>query len=134
MQKKSARRPPSPSKSPRGFRAPDHYRTEQLIEEVRKNRVLWCRAARGFYSTSARLAAYNRVADAMNRQFPDLRPWHGVEVQHHFRLLSQYQYACLTEHGPSGKPHCFTCRSDQMSFMNAELLPLTDWTKFIARL
>lgn len=136
LQSNTAERLPSSeaAKHPRGFRSPGHYRTEELIEEVRMTRVPWCRADRGFYSPAARLSAYKRVADAMNRRFPELRPWHHVEVKQHFRVLAQYQYACLKEHGPGGKPHSSTCRLAQMSFMNADLLSITDWYTFIALL
>ncbi|KAH7715307.1 hypothetical protein AAVH_17312 [Aphelenchoides avenae] len=123
------------SKRSLGLRAPADYRTEQLIEEIRKNRVLWNRDARGFYSPTARGSAYKRVAVAMNRRFPEVRPWHFEEVQHHWRLLVQYQYACMLEHGPEDKPHSFTCRQEHMSWMNSVLISWgTDWRTFIAHL
>lgn len=125
---------PPPARRPRGLRAPDQYRTNELIEEIRKNRVLWSRDARGFRSQTARTAAYKRVAAAMNRRFPDVRPWHAEEVQHHWRLLVQYQYACVSEHGQNGKPHSFTCRHDQMSFMNDALRAYNDWRSFVFRM
>ncbi|KAH7700478.1 nuclease HARBI1-like protein [Aphelenchoides avenae] len=53
----------------RGIRASDQYRTEDLVGEVRKHRVLWSREAREFHSTAARSMAYKRVADAMNAAF-----------------------------------------------------------------
>lgn len=118
----------------RGFRSANHYRPEELIEEVRKNRVLWSRTARGFYTPTARRAAYKKVANAMSRRFPELNLWHHLEVQHHFRLLVQYHYAYLTEHGPDGKPHSFTCRSEHMSFMNYDLTNLVDCRTFMDHL
>lgn len=56
-------------KRSRGIRASDQYRTEDLVGEVRKHRVLWSREAREFHSTAARSMAYKRVADAMNAAF-----------------------------------------------------------------
>jgi hypothetical protein len=130
MQNDPTNRAPSP-KRPRGLRAPSDFRTNELIDELREKRVLWCPEARGFYSSTARKAAYKSVADAMNRCFPELRPWHYEEVDGHWRLLCQYQYACLTEHGPNGKPHTFTCRFERMSFMDASLRACTNWRTFI---
>lgn len=121
-------------KRPRGLRASDQYHTDDLVEEVRKHRVLWSRDTRGFHSTTARSAAYKRVANAMNRRFPNLRPWHSEEVRHHFRILVQYQYACLFEHGNGKKPYSITCRRDLMSFLDTELLSVVDWRTFVSRL
>ncbi|KAH7712367.1 hypothetical protein AAVH_20276 [Aphelenchoides avenae] len=122
------------SKRPRGLRAPEQYRTDKLIEEVRKNRVLWCRESRGFYSKAARGAAFKRVASAMNRRFPDLRPWHEDEVESHWFLLLSYRLACLREHGPNGKPHSFTCHLERMSFVDAGLRSCSDFQTFMPRL
>lgn len=122
------------SKCPRGLRSPDQFRTDELIGEIRKHRVLWSRSARRFHSPTVRDAAYRRVAIAMNRRFPELRPWCAEEVESHWRLLVQYEYACFVEHGPDGKSHSFTCRLSQMSFMRPELSSLINWYTFIPRI
>lgn len=119
---------------PRGLRAPDQYRTEELIEEIRKFRVLWNRDARGFYSPHSRFAAYKQVADKMNRRFPELRPWSAEEIDFHWRILVQYEFACLVEHRNGDKPHSFTCRFKLMSFMEAGLRACTDFRTFVPRL
>lgn len=81
-----------------------------------------------------RRAAYKRVAEAMNRRFPDLRRWYPEEVDFHWRLLVQYQYACLHEHGHCGKPHSFTCRFESMSFVDAGLRVCDNFRTLLPRI
>lgn len=132
-----ANRPP-PSKRRRvTLRSAGQFRTDELIEAVRKNRVLWSREARGFYSPAARDAAYKRVAASLNRLFPDLPPWNKEEVESHWRLIVQTQFACLQEHGKKGAAtHCRFpqwCRFDKVSFLNGGLSACSDWQTFIPR-
>ncbi|KAH7716836.1 hypothetical protein AAVH_15723 [Aphelenchoides avenae] len=123
----------TPTKRRRSYlRSNPNFRTEEMIEEVHKVRVLWSREARGFHSKAVRHAAYKRVAATMNRRFPELPPWDAFEVNHHWRLLVQQQLACFTLHdGPNAKPHSTFCRHKQMSWMNDSLQGITDWHKFI---
>lgn len=132
MQHTAADRPP-PTKRLRGLRSPGDYRTDDLIDEVRKNRVIWSRDAKGFYSPAARGKAFERVAEALNRRFPELRPWTDEEVERHWRLLLYYHLACLREHGPGGKSHSFSCHSDRLSFMNDGMRACSDFTTFVPR-
>lgn len=122
-------------KRPRGLRAPDDYRTVELIEKVHKKQVLWNRSARGFYSPPARNEAHKQVARALNHRFPGLRVWCKEEVESNWRLLVQYEFACSREHGPSSeKPHSFSCRGVHMSFMRAQLAGCTDYQTVIPRI
>ncbi|KAH7713712.1 hypothetical protein AAVH_18946 [Aphelenchoides avenae] len=121
-------------KCSRGLRAPGDYRTNELIEEVRNRRVLWCRDARAYKSSALRYGAYKRVAEALNRRFPEVRPWSAEEVDFHWRTLVQYQYACLKEHGAGEKPHSSTCRFEQMSFIDGYLSVCSDFRTIVPRM
>lgn len=128
-----ADRPP-PVKRRCVLRSREQFRVDELIEEVRKKRQLWCRAARGFYSPAARDDAYKRVAAALTSRFPQLPPWYEEEVESHWRCIIRSEFACMKEHGGNGKPHSFTCRLAQMSFLRAELIGCTNCETFVPRI